>query len=142
VPSVTGLRELINVRGWLHREPKPVVPRKILIVDNNTNNRRSTARLIESLGFEVLQTSGIADALKLLEDQDPEFVLLAFDLADGSGMEGLSQIRKLDPDLPVVMLAADLWDTRAADAMRHGAIAYLAKPFDSNDLREVFGRRA
>ena len=39
------------------------------------------------------------------------------------------------------MLAADPWDARVAEAMRQGAIAYLAKPFNQDDLREVLGRR-
>jgi DNA-binding NtrC family response regulator len=142
VPSVTGLRDWINIRGWLHREPKPVIARKILIVDSNASNLSSTARMIESLGFETLQTRGATEAFKLLEDEDPEFVLLAFDLADGSGMQALSQIRELAPELPIVMLAADLWDSRVAEAMRRGAIAYLARPFDRNDLRELLGRHA
>ena len=39
------------------------------------------------------------------------------------------------------MLTANLWDARAAEAMRKGAVAYLARPFGADDLREVFGRR-
>jgi DNA-binding NtrC family response regulator len=117
------------------------VPRTILIVDGNTSNRQSTARLIESLGYQPLQSTGLAEATKQLEEQDPEFVLLAFDLADSTGLEALSQIRHVDPDLPVIMLASDLWDARAADAMRQGAVAYLARPFGADDLRELLGRR-
>ena len=139
VPSVTDLRE--KFRGWLHREPKLVVPRTILIVDNNAKNRGSTARLVESLGYQALQTATLAQALEQLDGHDPEFVLLAFDLDDASGLEALAKIRQLDTDLPVVMLAADLWDTRVADAMRHGAIAYLPRPFGVDDLRELLGRR-
>jgi DNA-binding NtrC family response regulator len=136
---VTGLRE--RFQGWLHREPKIVVPRTILIVDNNATNRRSTARQIESLGYQAVQTSTLAQALEQLESHDPEFVLLAFDLDDASGLDGLAKIRELAPDVPVVMLAADLWDSRVADAMRHGAIAYLPRPFGLDDLRELLGRR-
>jgi CheY-like chemotaxis protein len=135
---VTDFRE--RVRVWLHREPKATVPRTILIVDGNSKNRRSTARLVESLGYEPLQTTSSADAIKQLEEQDPECVLLGFDLEDAGGVEALTQIRELDPDLPVIMLAADLWDNRVADAMRKGAVAYLAQPFGVNDLREVLGR--
>ena len=126
---------------WLHREPKVNVPRTILIVDGNSNNRRSTARLVESLGYQPLQTTSSTDAIKQLEQQDPECVLLGFDLEDASGLEALTQIREMDPDLAVIMLAADLWDNRVADAMRKGAVAYLAQPFGVNDLREVLGRR-
>ncbi len=141
MPSVADLRE--RVRGWFQREPKVVTPRSILIVDDNTSNRRSTARLVESLGYQALQAPSIGEAIKHLEDpdQDPGFVLLGFDLQDASGLDALAQIRELDPNLPVVMLAADLWDTRVAEAMRRGAIAYLPRPFGADDLRELFGRR-
>ena len=127
VPSVTGFGE--RVRGWLHREPKPVVPRTILIVDGNASNRQSTARLVESLGYQSVQTHRHRRAIEQLEEQDPDFVLLGFDLDDGNGLDALTQMRELDPDLPIVMLAADLWDARVAEAMRQGAVAYLARPF-------------
>jgi DNA-binding NtrC family response regulator len=130
-----------RVRGWLHREPKPVVPRTILIVDNNVTNRRTTARVVESLGYQALQTSSIAEGLKQIEEQAPEFVLLGFDLDDASGLEALTQVREVDPGLAVIMLAADLWDARVAEAMRKGAVAYLARPFGQDDLRELLGRR-
>jgi DNA-binding NtrC family response regulator len=139
VPSVTDLTH--KVRGWLHREPKPVVPRTILIVEGDASHRQTTARLVQSLGYQPLQTTGIAEARTQLEAQDPDFVLLGFDLADATGLEALSQLRQLDPDLPVIMLAADLWDARVPEAMRQGAVAYLARPFGVDDLRELLGRR-
>ena len=141
LPSVTDLRA--RVRGWLQREPKVVAPRSILIVDGNATNRESTARLVESMGFQALRTPSVGEAIKQLEDPDlnPEFVLLGFDLQDASGLDALAQIRELDPDLPAIMLAADLWDARVQEAMRRGAIAYLPRPFGADDLRELLGRR-
>jgi CheY-like chemotaxis protein len=141
MPSVTDLRK--RVRGWLQREPKLVTPRSILIVDGNTVNRESTVRLVESLGYQALQTPSVGGAITQLEDPDldPGFVLLGFDLQDASGLDALAQIRELEPNLPVIMLAADLWDTRVAEAMRRGAIAYLPRPFDGDDLRELLGPR-
>jgi DNA-binding NtrC family response regulator len=138
VPRVPDLRQ--KVSGLLHREPKAVVPRTILIVDGDGKRRASTARLVDQLGYKSLQTPSSADALKVLEEQDPDFVLLGFDLDDASGLEALMKIRELDPNLPVIMLAADLWDARPADAMRRGAVAYLANPFGLDDLRELLGR--
>jgi DNA-binding NtrC family response regulator len=125
----------------LHREAKPVVPRTILVVDGNSTNRQSTARLVESLGYESIQCEGVGAALKQLEEQDPACVLLGFDLDDASGLDALAQLRELDPDLLVIMLAADLWDSRTAEAMRKGAVAYLPRPFGADELREVLGRR-
>jgi CheY-like chemotaxis protein len=138
VPSVMQLRQ--KVQGWLHREPKVVVPRTILVVDGNTASRESTARLVESLGISAVQTASLAEALVQLHDHDPEFVLLGFELDDATGLDALRKIRDLDSDLPVVMLAPDLWDRRVAEAMRQGAIAYLARPFGQDDLRELLVR--
>jgi DNA-binding NtrC family response regulator len=139
VPSVSGLGE--RVRSLFHREPKEVVPRTILIVDANASERQSTARLVRALGYEPFETAGLAEAVAHLEEHDPECVLLGFDLADGNGLDALARIRELDADLAVIMLAPNVWDTRAAEAMRHGAVAYLARPFGADDLRELLGRR-
>jgi NtrC-family two-component system response regulator AlgB len=141
MPSVVDLGA--RVRGWFQRAPKIVTPRTILIVDGNPAHRQSTARLVESLGYHALQANGVGEAVEQLADPDvhPESVLLGFDLQDASGLEALDQIRGLDPNQPVVMLAADLWDSRVAEAMRRGAIAYLPRPFGADDLRELLGRR-
>ena len=139
VPRVTDLRQ--KVRGWLSREPKPIVPRGLLIIDANATRRSSTAQLVERLGFQALQTAALAEALKILDEQDPEFVLLDFDLKDAVGLEALAQIRAVEPAIPVIMLAPNLWDSRVAEAMRQGAVAYLAAPFGLDDLRELLGRR-
>jgi DNA-binding NtrC family response regulator len=141
VPSAPSVSELGDrVRGWLRREPKVVVPRTIFVVDGDSANRQSTARLVESLGYEPVQCRGIGDAMKELDDHEPSFVLLGFELDDGSGIEALGKLREEDPDLSVIMLASNLWDSRAADAMRKGAVAYLARPFGADELREVLGR--
>ena len=142
MPSVPRVGDLSQkVRGWLHREPEPVVPRTILILDSNADRRRTTAQLVQRLGFEALQTTALADALKVLDEQDPEFVLLDFDLQDVAGLDALAQIRAADSAIPVIMLTPNLWDSRVAAAMRQGAIAYLATPFGLDDLREILGRR-
>jgi len=117
-----------------------VAPRNILVVDGNSGERRSTVRVVESLGYSALQATSAGAAIGQLEEQDPAFILLGFDLDDSSGMEALAKIRELDPDLPIIMLAPNLYDSRVADAMRKGAIAYLAQPWGADDLRELLGR--
>src|SRR5437763_62205 len=134
VPSVMQLRQ--KVQGWLHREPKVVVPRTILVVDGNIASRESTARLVESLGISAVQAASLAEALAQLHDHDPEFVLLGFELDDATGLDALRNIRDLDSDLPVVMLAPDPWDRRVADAIRRGANARVARPVGHDHPRE------
>jgi ActR/RegA family two-component response regulator len=67
----------------------------------------------------------------------PASVLLALDLPGQSGLEVLRALRAAQPDLRIVMLAPNWRDARTAEAMRRGAVAYLAKPFGANDLREL-----
>jgi CheY-like chemotaxis protein len=138
MPSVADVRD--RLKGWLRREQKPVVPRTILIVDSNATDRRATVGRVQGLGYQALEATSVSDALRLLEEHDPDCVLLAFDLSDAHGLEGLEQIRNLDPDLVVIMLAPSYHDTRPAEAMRRGATAYLAKPFGQDDLRELLAR--
>ena len=139
MPSVAGVRTKLS--GWLHREPKEEHPRTILIVDSNTSDRRSTAGRVTRLGFEPIEATSAADAAKQLETNDPEFVLLAFDLSDASDFQGLEKIREVAPEVPVIMLAPSIHDARAAEAMRRGALAYLGKPYGQDDLRELLSRR-
>jgi len=139
VPSVSGLGE--RVRGLFQREPKAVTPKTILIVEGNASHRQATARLVQSLGYEPVQSAGLSQAMGLLAEQDPDFVLLGFELDDASGLDALMQIHQLDDSLAIIMLAPNVWDGRVAEAMRKGAIAYLARPFGANDLRELLGRR-
>ncbi|SRR6266511_2414533 len=129
-----------KLKGWLRREPRVVVPHTILVVDSNTTDRRAAAGCVSGLGYEALEATSIAQALRQLETHDPDCVLLAFDVSDAAGLQGLEQIRSLYPNLPVIMLAPSYHDSRPAEAMRRGALAYLAKPFGQDDLRELLPR--
>jgi DNA-binding NtrC family response regulator len=140
VPTISAAllaQRLRRLRGLLRREPKVVEPKSILVVDSNADDRQSTVRCVERLGYEALEAANVEDALRQLETRAPELVLLAFDLSGASGLEALGQVRELDPNLPVIMLTADWRDSRTVEAMRRGAIAYLAKPFSQDDLREL-----
>jgi len=138
VPSVSDVGQ--RVRGWFQREPRVAAPHNILIVDGNSSERQATVKLVESLGYQALQSTSAGAAIGQLQEQEAEFILLGFDLDDASGMDALAQIRELDPDLPIIMLAPNLWDSRVAEAMRKGAVAYLAQPWGADDLRELLGR--
>jgi len=136
--SVAALRQ--RVAGWFHREPKVASPRTVLIAEANTGERRRLVGLVQAMGYVALEAPNASVALKQLETHDPDCVLLALEVDDGGGLEALARVRELAPEVPVIMLAADWRDGRTAEAMRRGAIAYLARPFGADDLREVLAR--
>jgi CheY-like chemotaxis protein len=136
--SVAALRE--RVAGWFHRQPKVATPRTVLIAEANTNERRRLVGLVQAMGYAALEAPSARVALEQLETHDPDCVLLALEVDNGGGLEALERVRELAPEVPVIMLAADYHDGRTADAMRRGAVAYLARPFGADDLREVLAR--
>jgi CheY-like chemotaxis protein len=137
VPVLADLRQ--KLRGVLRRAPaRPPQPRTILIVDPNAEDRRRTARRVTRMQYRAVEAATAEEALdRLAESAPPNCVLLAMDLPDRPGLELLGELRQTAPDLEVVMLTRDWRDARTAEAMRRGAVAYLAKPFSQDDLREI-----
>lgn len=140
VPALMKLPE--TVRAWFagQRSARVQKPRSVLVAEARAGERARLKRLLDQLGYESTQVATLDAALEEVTRAQPDFVLLAFDL-DGAGLAGLAQIRELVPKVPVIMLATDYHDPRTVQAMRQGAVAYLAQPFGPDDLREVLARR-
>ena len=136
--SATDWRSRIG--GWLQRESRVTPPRQVLVVDAVEGSRAHAGVLLTALGYAPLLVSTQADAVAALETEDPTFLLLGFTLDDGDGLTALGALREVAPEVPIAMLAPSLWDPRVAEAMRRGAVAYLAPPFGADDLRELLGR--
>jgi DNA-binding NtrC family response regulator len=111
--------------------------RRILVVDDESSQRRLLGGFLESLGFQVDQASSAEDALKSIRGSVPDVVLLDVRLPGISGIDALPQIRKIAPDLPVLLITAYADLRQAVAAIKVGANDYLAKPLDLDELRAV-----
>ncbi|MDT8377129.1 MAG: sigma-54 dependent transcriptional regulator [Mariprofundaceae bacterium] len=109
---------------------------KALIVDDDQGIRWILERVLKEEGFEVVQAESIAQAEALAEER---FDILFLDvyLPDGNGMSLLESGRF---DVPTVMLTAETTFGHAAEAYRSGAMEYLPKPFDLNEVRQLASR--
>jgi DNA-binding NtrC family response regulator len=107
--------------------------RSVLIVDDERLVRWSLSERLRAERLEVLQAGSVAEALEQAQ-RNPDVVLLDFQLPDGDGLEVLKRLHQADPDLPVIMLTANKDVATIVDAMRAGAVDYLTKPFDLNDI--------
>ncbi|MGA8256973.1 MAG: response regulator, partial [Nocardioides sp.] len=111
---------------------------RVLIVDDDFMVARIHARFVEQVdGFEVAGTAHTgADALRLVDEANPDLVLLDVHLPDISGLEVLDALRRDGKHTAVIMVTAE----RGADAVRAalhgGAMQYLVKPFEHADLAE------
>lgn len=112
----------------------------ILVVDDNARARQSMADVLRHAGHEVQMAASAIEALQRLPQQ--EFDLILTDL-QMPGMDGLQFIRTLEQrkiDSQVVMVTAFASVSSAVEAMRHGALDYLEKPFDADQLEQLVQR--
>ncbi len=112
----------------------------ILIIDDEPNLPHQFAHYLRKRGYEVYTASDGEAGLQELQKYTVDLVLLDVRLPRLGGLEVLTQIRKLDQDLPVVMLTAYGDVQTAVSAMKLGASDYLLKGFDLEELLLVVQR--
>ena len=107
---------------------------KVLVVDDEPLVRRSTKRLLTDQGYEVLTAATATEGQKAFEDARPQIVLLDVRLPDGSGLDILPKLRKIDPSVQVVIVTAVGEPKDIVLAMKQGATDYLKKPYELSEL--------
>ncbi|MCH7598164.1 MAG: sigma-54-dependent Fis family transcriptional regulator [Myxococcales bacterium] len=109
--------------------------RRILIVDDAEGIRTYLAHLLEAKGYDVDTAEDGRNALALLEGgAAPDAVLLDIMMPGIDGIETLRRIREFNLDLPVVMLSVIGRASSIVESMQLGAVDYLNKPFEEEDL--------
>ncbi len=111
---------------------------RALIVDDDQGIRWILERVLKEEGFEVIQAASIAEA-EAVADESFDILFLDVYLPDGNGMNLLESGLF---DVPTVMLTAETTFGHAAEAYRSGAMEYLPKPFDLNEVRQLANRVA
>lgn len=108
----------------------------IMVVDDNENATRMTARMLSGLGFEVMTALDGPNALSQIAERHPDCILLDVMMPRMSGLEVLSRLKR-DPattGIPVILLTAKSQDEDVLTGYKEGAEYYLTKPCSSRDL--------
>ena len=108
---------------------------KVLMVDDEKRFRDTTKKILMKKGFETILAGSGEEALEKIE-QDPDVVILDIKMPGIDGHEALAKIKKLKPDLPVIMLTGHGDKPSAREALVEGAFDYLSKPCDIDHLAE------
>jgi len=108
--------------------------RHILIVDDEAAQRKLLEEFVAPLGFEVSSSGSAEDALRHIRAEAVDMVLLDVRLPGMSGLDALPEIRKLAPELPVLLITAYGDLRQAIAAVKGGAVDYLVKPVDLDEL--------
>ena len=113
------------------------VEKTLLIVDDDNPFRERLGRAMEKRGFKVSQAEGVQKGIHLVKLEKPAFAVVDLRLADGNGLEVVKEIQKSNSKSKVVMLTGYGNIPTAVAAIKEGAIDYLAKPADADDVERA-----
>ncbi len=108
--------------------------RTVLVVDDKELMRDSVAATLRRAGMDVLTACDGSAALEVIAQKRPDAVITDQKMPTMGGIELLEQIRKIDEELPVIVMTAFGSIDSAVKAMRLGAFDYLTKPFEGDEL--------
>ena len=111
--------------------------RSLLILDDDDPLRGRLSRAMEKKGFEVKEAKSVAEGLKIVKDTPPNFAVVDLRLEDGNGLDVIKELSKNKKDSRIVMLTGYGNLPTAVAAVKAGAIDYIAKPADADDVESA-----
>jgi two-component system response regulator RegA len=110
----------------------------MLIVDDDATLRERLALALRARGFDTRTAANYDEALALAEAESPELAVLDLRMPGNSGLELLRELKRIDPETKIVVLTAYGSIATTIDAMKLGAVYYLQKPADVDDILAAF----
>lgn len=115
-------------------------PTSLLLVDDDDIFRERLGRAFTRRGFEVRTAASAEEALELARAESPELAVVDLRMPGASGLELIRDLLEIDAMTRVVMLTGYGSIATAVDAVRLGAVNYVAKPADAEDILAAFDR--
>jgi two-component system nitrogen regulation response regulator GlnG len=112
----------------------------VLIADDDRSIRTVLTQALGRSGYQVRATSSAATLWRWVEDGEGDLVITDVLMPDENGLDLVPRIRRIRPELPVIVMSAQSTLTTAVQATQRGAFDYLPKPFDLADLLAVVDR--
>lgn len=110
---------------------------KLLVIDDELSMREVLSIMLAKENYEVLTAADGEEGIRLVREAQPRVVLVDIRLPGMDGLQVLSEIRKIDPQIPVIMVTA-ISDLKVAqEAEKKGAFGYIVKPFTIREIKSV-----
>jgi len=113
---------------------------KVLIVDDELNMRLVLAAMLKKEGYTITSAADGREALQILKSNKMDVVVTDLKMPHLDGMELLHCITEQYPDVPVIMITAHGTVATAVEALKKGALDYITKPFELDDLKNVISK--
>ncbi|MGZ5433767.1 MAG: sigma-54-dependent transcriptional regulator [Thermoanaerobaculia bacterium] len=114
-----------------------MLPVNLLIVDDEASLRDFLSIVFEEEGWNVAAAGSLEEARTALPRHEPDVVLCDLMLPDGSGIDLVRDVKAQTPSIVFVMITAHTSTRSAVEALKAGAVDYIAKPFDIEELKIV-----
>ncbi len=111
--------------------------KSLLIVDDDNPFRQRLARAMEKKGFTVTQAESVKMGIDNVKSKSPAFAVVDLRLNDGNGLEVVKEIQKVNLKSRIIMLTGYGNIPTAVAAIKEGAIDYIAKPADADDVEKA-----
>ena len=112
----------------------------LLLVDDDPTFRRVLAEALSARGYAVHTAGNVPDALALARNDSPEYAVVDLRMPGAGGLELVAQLHALDPHTRIVVLTGYASVATAVEAIKLGAVYYLAKPADADEIVAAFQR--
>jgi two-component system chemotaxis response regulator CheY len=110
---------------------------KVLVADDSSTMRRIILRSLAAVGMPEAVEAGSGDqAIAAFQQDQFDLVLTDWNLSGRSGLEVVQEIRKLNKQVPIIMVTTEAEKSRVLEAIQAGVSDYLIKPFTADTLRE------
>ena len=111
--------------------------KSLLIVDDDVPFRERLSRAMEKKGFIVTQAEGVKKGLECVKSKQTAFAVVDLRLSDGNGLEVVKAIQNSNENSRIIMLTGYGNIPTAVSAIKQGAIDYLSKPSDADDVEKA-----
>jgi len=108
--------------------------RSLLIVEDDKPFLERLSRAMETRGFNVTSSDSVAEGMAQIAKAAPAFAVVDLRLGDGNGLDVVSALKTKRPDARVIVLTGYGNIATAVTAVKMGAVDYLAKPADADDV--------
>ena len=111
--------------------------RSLVIVDDDKAFLQRLARAMELRGFEVRMASSVAEGIELMRQKPPAFAVVDMRLEDGNGLDVIAELNQIRPESRAIVLTGYGNFATAVTAVKLGAVDYLAKPADADEVTDA-----
>ena len=108
--------------------------RSVLVVEDDRSFLQRLGKALESRGFAVTTAETVADGLSQVEQAAPAFAVVDMRLGDGTGLDVISALKRRRPEARGIILTGYGNIATAVNAVKMGAVDYLSKPADADDV--------